>query len=103
MGRPQKSAAALEAAGAFKRNPNRAEGRVEGARRKSFTGLPPAKPEPRDYAGILKQYAEDIVAGKIPAGKYVRLACKRHLDEVARSAADPSYPFEFDEAAANDW
>ena len=27
-----------------------------------------------------RQYPEDVLAGKIPAGKYIRLACERYLD-----------------------
>ena len=31
------------------------------------------------------QYAVDVVAGKINAGEYVRLACQRHLDDLERA------------------
>jgi hypothetical protein len=27
-------------------------------------------------------YARDVLAGKIPAAKWIRLACKRHLDDL---------------------
>jgi hypothetical protein len=33
----------------------------------------------KDYAAIATQYARDVVAGKILACKWVRLACQRHL------------------------
>lgn len=35
----------------------------------------------------VRQYAEDVLAGRIPAGKWVRLACRRHLDDLAHGAA----------------
>ena len=35
--------------------------------------------------GSTTKYAKMIVAGEIPAGKYVRLACKRHLDDLKQS------------------
>lgn len=36
-------------------------------------------------------YANDVVAGKVPAGLYVRLACQRFLDDLARE----DWPFEY--------
>lgn len=45
------------------------------------------------------RYARDVVSGKIPAGKYVRLACKRHLDDLAKSK-EKKFPFYFDADAA---
>lgn len=40
-------------------------------------------------------YAHRVVSGDIPAGKYHRLACQRHLDDRAKEATDPTYPFRF--------
>lgn len=45
------------------------------------------------------KYARDVVAGKVVAGKYVRLAAKRHLDDLAKSK-DKAFPFYFDADAA---
>lgn len=45
-------------------------------------------------------YARDVVEGRLPAGKYHRLACARHLADVAR-AATPGFPFRFDWAHAD--
>ena len=39
-------------------------------------------------------YARRIVAGKLPAGKYHRLACARHLRDCAREAT-PAFPYRF--------
>lgn len=50
----------------------------------------------RDYAGIGERFARDAVAGKIMACKWVKLACKRHLDDLDRAKNDPSFPFYFD-------
>jgi len=44
-------------------------------------------------------YIRDILAGRIPACKWVRLACQRHLDDLARSD-DPAWPYRFDAAKA---
>ncbi|MGL5243569.1 MAG: terminase large subunit [Sarcina sp.] len=41
------------------------------------------------------QYANDILEGKILAGKYVKLACKRHLDDLEKSKLAP-YKYKFD-------
>ena len=35
------------------------------------------------------QYALDVVAGKIIAGDYVRLACQRHLDDLEKAKISP--------------
>ncbi|MGL5237037.1 MAG: terminase large subunit [Plesiomonas shigelloides] len=40
-------------------------------------------------------YARDVVAGKIPACRYVKLACKRHLDDLEKQK-DKDYPYRFD-------
>lgn len=45
-------------------------------------------------------YARDVVAGKVPAGKYHRLACVRHLKDRSRENT-PGFPYHFDLAKAN--
>lgn len=45
------------------------------------------------------QFARSVVAGKIPAGRLVRLACQRHLDDLAESRK-ATYKFKFDPAKA---
>lgn len=47
-----------------------------------------AQPDP------VTAYARRVVAGEVPAGKYHRLACQRHLDDLARQGT-PEFPFEF--------
>ena len=45
-------------------------------------------------------YAQMVVEGSIVAGKYVKLACERHLKDLKRSEEDPNYPWKFDEYKA---
>lgn len=42
-------------------------------------------------------YARDVVAGRIPACKWVRAACQRHINDLARVERDASWPYRFDE------
>jgi len=55
----------------------------------------------RDYPHVIKAtaYASAIVSGAIPACRYVRLACQRHLDDL-ESAKSKSYPYRLDPAKA---
>lgn len=48
---------------------------------------------------IVDAYARDVVEGRIPAGKYHRLSCARHLSDRAREATD-AFPYRFDVARA---
>lgn len=54
-----------------------------------------------DYVSIANQYALDIVAGRIPACKWVKATCQRQLDDLKREAEDPSWPYYFDGASGN--
>jgi phage terminase large subunit-like protein len=45
------------------------------------------------------RYARQVVAGKIPACRYVRLACQRHLDDLAASRSS-KFKYRFDAAKA---
>lgn len=58
-----------------------------------------ARRERRPFAAIAAQYARDVVSGAIPACKWVRLACRRHLDDLARAARGEGQ-FIFDAARA---
>lgn len=53
-----------------------------------------------DYVGIGLEYAQAVVKGKIVACKWVKLACKRHLDDL-KASKRKAYPYYFDAAAAN--
>lgn len=52
-----------------------------------------------DYAAVAERYARDVVSGEIPAGKYVRLACQRHLDDLDWQD-DDTFRYRFDPKAA---
>src|SRR5450830_639165 len=41
-----------------------------------------------DFGEIATQYARDIVSGKFPSCKWTRLACERHLADLARAHND---------------
>lgn len=45
------------------------------------------------------EYAEDVVAGRAPACKWVRLAAERHLRDLGR-VGSPDFPYYFDEETA---
>ena len=45
------------------------------------------------------KYARDIVSGKIPACRYVRLACQRHLDDLVKSK-EKGFKYKFNRTAA---
>ena len=40
---------------------------------------------PTHFGDIATRYAEDIVFGRLPSSKFHRLACQRHLDDLARA------------------
>lgn len=57
---------------------------------------------PREsYGAETTQYAEDVVAGRIVAGRLIRLACERHLRDLERQAT-PGFPYYFCEWYAGD-
>lgn len=54
----------------------------------------------RDYCGIARQYAADVLDGKIPACKWVKLSADRQLADLKTYAGSRS-PYVFDENEAN--
>ncbi len=46
-----------------------------------------------------ERFAKQIIAGKIPSCKYVKLACQRHFDDL-ESSKKKDYPYKFDKAEA---
>lgn len=52
------------------------------------------------HAERAERYARDVISGRIVAGLLVRLACQRHLADLAKQD-DEGFPFRFDAAAAN--
>lgn len=52
------------------------------------------------------EYATSVVYGDMVVGKWEKLACKRHLNDLDRSKTDETFPYVFDESRANrifDW
>jgi len=52
-----------------------------------------------EAANVIDAYAIDVVHGRVPAGKYHRLACERHLRDRSREATK-AFPYVFDLAKA---
>jgi phage terminase large subunit-like protein len=55
-----------------------------------------ARPAAGDFAERATRWARDVVAGEILAGKFVKAACQRHLDDLARSEREAKWPYRFD-------
>lgn len=56
---------------------------------------------PSVYVARARQYEDAVLAGQVPACKWVRLACARNRRDLSRAAAgDPAFPYHFDDAAA---
>lgn len=45
---------------------------------------------------LADEYCRNVLDGRIPACQYVKLACKRHLDDLKKSEEDESYPYYYD-------
>ncbi len=56
-----------------------------------------SKPE----LSVAMQYARDIEQGDILACKWVKLAIRRHLNDLERAETEPDYPYYFSDDAAN--
>ncbi len=54
----------------------------------------------RDFCALAQRYAKDVVAGKIPAGRFVKAACKRQIEDLKRWKAKGA-AYRFDTARAN--
>lgn len=54
------------------------------------------------HVAAANRYAKGVVAGRIPACRWVMLACKRHLDDLARQK-ERTFPYRFDPKAAEKW
>ncbi|MBO9589075.1 terminase TerL endonuclease subunit [Devosia sp.] len=67
---------------------------------KRTLSAPSAKSTP--HVDAANRYAKGVVSGKIPANKWVKLACKRHLDDMARQK-DRAFAYRFDANAAEKW
>lgn len=48
-----------------------------------------------DHVAEALDYAKEVLAGVIPACKWVRAACRRQLDDIERWRGDPDWPYEW--------
>ena len=55
---------------------------------------------PSGYVASAHRYAQDVLAGNVPACQWIKLACERQLRDLDRQKHDPSWPYRFDPAAA---
>lgn len=55
-----------------------------------------SSPRTSHHAETAHAYAEAVIAKTVPAGGWVRKAAQRHLNDLARSESDPTWPFVFD-------
>jgi phage terminase large subunit-like protein len=53
----------------------------------------------RSHVVTATRYARDVVDGRVDACKWVRAACQRQIDDLARQR-DPAWPYRFDKAQA---
>ena len=53
------------------------------------------------HTTIANRYINDVLSGKIPACKWVRLACERQKRDLEREKDDPAWPYRFDKVKAN--
>ena len=56
--------------------------------------------ETRNYAAIAKAYASDVVKGRVPACKSIRLQAQRFLDDL-KASRKKEFPFRFDAEKAS--
>jgi len=62
------------------------------------------EPDPitRDYVGIARQYAQDVLTGRIVSCVWVKLACERQVRDLARADAESDWPFVWSDVHAVD-
>ena len=53
------------------------------------------------HADEALHYAHRVLAGEIPACKWVKAACRRQLDDLERWRTDPDYPFDWQPEKVN--
>jgi phage terminase large subunit-like protein len=54
----------------------------------------------KDYTAIALDYATAVTSGRIPASRWVRLACQRHIDDLEK-VPDPAYPYRYSRKRAH--
>lgn len=54
----------------------------------------------RDYLAAAAKYCREVLAGDVPACRWVRFACERQLRDLEREKNDRAWPYRFDKKAA---
>lgn len=67
-------------------------------KRRATAKAPPRSKDPHVAQAL--DYCADVLSGAVPACKWVRLACKRQLDDLERAERDTSWRYRFDEGRA---
>lgn len=57
------------------------------------------KRKPPSHVAVGEKYARDVIAERVPASKWTRLACERHLND-RRKERTKAFPYKFDAAKA---
>ena len=71
------------------------------ARKRSAPPPPPDEPPAHPHVAAAEAYVDGVLSGDILACKWVRLACQRHRDDLARAeACDPDFPYFFEKDLA---
>ena len=65
-----------------------------------MTDCPPAAATHVTFAARAERYARQVLSGEVLAGRWVKAAVHRHLDDLARSETDLEWPWRFDAEAA---
>lgn len=52
------------------------------------------------YVARANRYCRGVLSGKIPACRFVKAACQRQIDDLARARKDKKWPYRFDNAKA---
>jgi len=70
--------------------------RTTGRNRKRPAGPSAAPLFGRDYASLARTYCQDVAAGRIVAGKWTKLACRRQEQDLERAVSDPDWAYRWD-------
>jgi phage terminase large subunit-like protein len=94
VGRPRVSDAEKARRGTFQPGKQRVSRRS----RRRLIAVPRASS--RDYGAVARQYALDVLSGRIPACQWVWLACERQDRDLMRATTDPAWPYVWSDAHA---
>lgn len=61
-----------------------------------MTGDVPEAAKSISFAARAERYARQAIAGEVVAGRFVKAACQRHLDDLERSLTDKAWPWTFE-------